>query len=113
MHGWMDSSIYMYIWMHRIVLVTIVVVVVFISLCPSMCLCSSVRPSIVVTLVAVVDLCWMGNEYVLAAAFIHMQNEDGGGGGGSSVGLRDWENLLLLLLLVISFVRRRGVNVIY
>lgn len=75
----------------------------------------SVHPSIVVTLVAVVDLCWMGNEYVLAAAFIHMQNEDGGGGGGggSGVGLRDWENLLLLLLLVISFVRRRGVNVIY
>lgn len=108
MHGWMDSSIYMYIWMHRIVLVTIVVVV-FISLCPSMCLCPSVRPSIVVTLVAVVDLCWMGNEYVFAAAFIHMQNEDGGVG----VGLRDWENLLLLLLLVISFVRRRGVNVIY
>lgn len=48
---------------------------------------------------------------MLAAAFIHMQNEDGGGGSG--VGLRDWENLLLLLLLVISFVRRRGVNVIY
>lgn len=83
----------------------------YVRLC--VCVRPSVRPSTVVTLVAVVDLCWMGNEYVLAAAFIHMQNEDGGGNGGSGVGLRDWENLLLLLLLVISFVRRRGVNVIY